>query len=175
MRKFYALLSLSGLCCLLLLSCQQDVEAPPLQCESAQLYMRAGETLAPLFLSSNNLFRQDTDTGGYKLLSLEAYSDSIKMVINVIDGPYHDHQMLNDSLAFKTYHYSAASRLKGGLVMVGVREGKGYRYLQTDSSSVTIIRMNIKKQLVSGSFYVEAEGRSYKGEGRFTNACYVSL
>ncbi|MBV8254548.1 MAG: hypothetical protein JO154_18245 [Chitinophaga sp.] len=136
----------------------------------------SGGTIRNLNLSSSVLFRQETDSGGRKYLSMEAINDSMKIIININDGIYPDEELMNDSIQFKTYQYSRNTGQQGGLVVAGVRTptAYGYDYLQTDTSSVTITRINPKKKTVTGYYYFKA-ANNVKGEGVFQNTCYLSL
>ncbi len=130
-----------------------------------------------LNLSSSVLFRQETDSGGRKYLSIEALNDSMKIIININDGLYVDSLLMNDTIQSKTYFYSRKTGLQGGLVVAGIRvpTAYGYDYLQTDSSSVTIMRINPKKRTVTGYYYFSAANNTFQGEGVFQNTCYLSL
>ncbi|MBC9933597.1 hypothetical protein [Chitinophaga qingshengii] len=126
-------------------------------------------------LSTSTLFRQQMDTGAVKFLSIEAVSDSFKIVLNLMDGPYPDAAIKNDSLKLKTYVYSKSRHLQGGLVVGAIKTLVDYDYLQTDTSSITLTFINTKLKKVSGSYYFEANGRTISGSGIFRNACYVTL
>ncbi|RBL93618.1 hypothetical protein DF182_14015 [Chitinophaga flava] len=126
-------------------------------------------------LSTSTIFRQQLDGGGTKMLSMEAVSDSFKLVLNLMDGPYPDATIGNDSLKLKTYVYSKTARLQSGLVVAAISNMGVYNYLNTDTSSITLDFINTKLKKVSGHFYFEADGHKVTGSGEFRNACYVTL
>ncbi|NSL89575.1 hypothetical protein [Chitinophaga solisilvae] len=157
-------------------ACQSDFNTPIISCPNMSMSATLENTTRSMQLSTNTIFRQQIDSGGAKYLSLEAVSDSIRIVINVVDGVYPDHKLADDSLRLKTYIFSRAAKLQGGLVAGAVKTGQeDYRYLTTDTSSVTITRVNTKLKTVTGTFYFEASNRTVKGSGVFVSACYVSL
>lgn len=160
---------------LCLAACQQDIETPVLSCPEITITGTVQNTTRPMNLSTSTLFRQQLDSGGTKVLSMEALSDSFKLVINLVDGPYPDATIGNDSLKLKTYLYSKTTRQQNGLVVVAIYNSGSYTYLNTDTSSITLDFINTKLKKVSGHFYFEASGHKVTGSGVFRNACYVTL
>lgn len=157
-------------------ACQQDVDSPSITCPGMQMTATIENRTIEMNYSKSLLFRQQTDTGGLKFLSVETVSDSIKIVLNLTDGMYEDGALLNDSLHLKTYTFSRRSYQSGGLVAVAIRDGSGqFNFLTTDTSSVTIRRVNTKSQTISGSFYFADNDNKINGTGIFNNACYLSL
>jgi hypothetical protein len=129
-----------------------------------------------LNVNNNTLFRTTTDTGSYRHLATEALVDSIKLIINLLDGPYHGDAVWSDSVPLKIYNYSKVKpEVKQGLILIGLREGSGVKYYETDTSSVVLTNWDLRKQTMSGSFYFEANGHTVKGAGTFNNVCFVSL
>ncbi|GAA0532223.1 hypothetical protein [Chitinophaga japonensis] len=178
MRKillpFLTVAVLWGVCC----ACESDYNAPSFSCSGYTFDLSLQDsTSSTLALSNNTYFRTPTDTGGYKYITLEAVVDSFKIIFNLKDGPYYDDATLwNDNFPVKTYRYrrytdSAAS----GLVVAGIRAGDSFQYLDTDTSSITLTEWNAAAQTMTGHYYFEADNRSYKGQGTFSNVCFISL
>jgi hypothetical protein len=155
-------------------SCQQSDDNPPLSCPNMKMIVNTQNSSSLLQLRSNVIFRQHTDSGGFKYMSTEAVSDSLKVIFNLRDGMFEDPKMVDDSLHLKTYTYVKGIE-NNGLVVVALKNNGGYDYLQTDSSSITLTRMNLKKQTVSGEFYFKAQNGAVTGNGTFENACYTPL
>jgi hypothetical protein len=129
-----------------------------------------------LDVRSNTLFRTTADTGSYKHLATEALVDSFKLIINLLDGPYHDNSLWHDSLPEKAFNYSKNDKaVKYGLVLAGTRDGSGVKYYETDTSSVVLTKWDLRKMTMSGSYYFEANNHTVKGAGTFTDVCFVSL
>jgi hypothetical protein len=171
-------LPLMALLCFLLIlaACQHDVDPPSLSCPEMQMVTTIGTSSNPMTFSRSLLFRERTDTGGLKFLSVETVSDSCRVVFNLTDGMYDEAGLKNDSLHLKTYTYTRQGMQTGGLVAVAVKNNNGeFTYLTTDSSSVTVRKMNLRTQTISGSFYFTDNEKKIKGAGTFENACYVSL
>ncbi|NLR65086.1 hypothetical protein HGH92_12285 [Chitinophaga varians] len=156
-------------------ACQHSIDTPILSCPEMTMTGTVQNTTRTLNLSTSTLFRQQLDSGGVKFLSMEAVSDSFKFVLNLMDGPYSDPAISNDSLKLKTYVYSKSRRLQGGLVVAAMNNVGDYTYLNTDTSAITLTFINTKLKKVSGTYYFEAEGRKITGSGTFQNACYVTL
>ncbi|PSL49167.1 hypothetical protein CLV51_101497 [Chitinophaga niastensis] len=156
-------------------ACQNEVDTPTLSCPGLSMKASIQNTTNSLNLVSNVVFRQQTDTGGVKFMSLEAISDTMKVLLNVMDGVYDENALKNDSLYLKTYIFSTAADRQGGLVVVSVNDGIDYKPYTTDTSSITITRINTIKKTISGNFYFAANNRTISGKGTFQNACYVSL
>lgn len=158
-----------------LYACQSDFETPIMSCPEMSMVASVQGSIRSMNLSTSTLFRQQMDSGGVKFLSMEAVSDSFKLVINLVDGTYPDNILVNDSIRLKTYQYSKAAGIQGGLVVAAINNLGDYNYLTTDTSSITITRLNTKLKTVSGKFYFEASNHKVSGSGTFQNTCYVSL
>ncbi|SKA17598.1 hypothetical protein SAMN04488128_1021349 [Chitinophaga eiseniae] len=156
-------------------ACQRNIDTPILSCPEMTMTGTVQNTTRSMNLSTSTLFRQQLDSGGVKFLSIEAVNDSFKLVLNLMDGPYGDPAIGNDSLKLKTYVYSKARRLQGGLVVAAINNSADFDYLRTDTSSITITFINTKLKKVSGTFYFEADNHKVTGSGTFQNACYVTL
>ncbi len=77
-----------------------------------------------LNVNNNTLFRTTTDTGSFKHLATEALVDSFKLIINLLDGPYHNDAVWDDSLPVKVYNYSKLNpAVSHGLILAGTRDG----------------------------------------------------
>lgn len=161
---------------ILLTACQHGEDLPSLSCPEMQMVTNIGNTTSTMSFSRSLLFRERTDTGGLKFLSVETVSDSCRVVFNLTDGMYDETGLRNDSLHLKTYTYTRQGAQSGGLVAVAVKNSNGeFTFLTTDSSSVTIRKMNLRSQTISGSFYFVDNEKKIDGAGTFENACYVSL
>ena len=158
-------------------ACESDQTAPSFRCTGYTMHLTFQDSTGiHLNVNNNTLFRTTTDTGNYKLLAMEALVDSIKLIFNVMDGPYHSNALWDDSLPIKTYHYSKDyGHISGGLVLAGSRVGTGVKYYETDTSWVTLSKWDVKSQTMSGSYYFEANNHAIKGAGTFTNVCFISL
>ncbi|RAK41949.1 UNVERIFIED_ORG: hypothetical protein DFS12_1011310 [Chitinophaga ginsengisegetis] len=165
------------LCFLVMLSaCQHEVDPPSLSCPEMQMVTTIGTSNNTMTFSRSLLFRERTDTGGLKFLSVETVSDSCRVVFNLTDGMYDEAGLKNDSLHLKTYTYTRQGIQTGGLVAVAIKNSNGeFTYLTTDSSSVTVRKMNLRAQTISGTFYFTDNEKKISGTGTFENACYVSL
>ncbi|HEY8956529.1 hypothetical protein [Chitinophaga sp.] len=169
-------LPLVALLCILMGACQHGDDLPSLSCPEMQMVTNIGNTTNIMSFSRSLLFRERTDTGGLKFLSVETVSDSCRVVFNLTDGMYDEAGLRNDSLHLKTYTYTRHGAQSGGLVAVAVKNSNGeFTFLTTDSSSVTIRKMNLRSQTISGSFYFVDNEKKINGAGTFENACYVSL
>ncbi|HWV68421.1 hypothetical protein [Chitinophaga sp.] len=169
-------LPLMALLCILLTACQHDEDLPSLTCPEMQMVTIIGNSTSVMNFSRSLLFRERTDTGGLKFLSVETVSDSCKVVFNLTDGMYDETGLRDDSLHLKTYTYTRQGAQTGGLVAVAVKNTNGeFSFLTTDSSSVTIRKMNFRTRTISGSFYFVDNEKKINGAGTFENACYVSL
>lgn len=128
-------------------------------------------------LSSSLIFRQQTDSGGLKFLSMETVSDTFKVVLNLTDGLFDEIALKNDSLFLGTYSFPATSSPRKGVVVAAImQQGSGdYNFLTTDTSSITIYKINTRTRVLSGKFFFMANNRTVTGEGSFKNTCYVSL
>ncbi|CAL1520969.1 hypothetical protein [Chitinophaga sp. MM2321] len=160
---------------LLCYACQGNIDTPELSCPEMSMTATLGNNTHALNLIANTIFRQKTDTGGHKYLSLEAVSDSLKVIINVTDGIYTGAQLADDTFHLKDYYYSKAANLQGGLVVAAEKNSLDYTYFTTDTSCVIITKINTANKTVSGRFYFAANSRTITGSGIFEHACYVSL
>jgi hypothetical protein len=108
---------------------------------------------------------------------MEAVSDTFKVVFNLTDGLFDEMALKNDSLHLDTYSFPSGNFPEKGLVVAAVMApGAGdYQFLTTDTSSITIRKINTKTKVLSGRFFFMANNRTVTGEGTFKNACYVSL
>ncbi|MCW3462285.1 hypothetical protein [Chitinophaga nivalis] len=156
-------------------SCQQETTPPYMDCPQAVISVTVQGSTQPLHLASATIFRSETDTGGTKYLGIEALSDSLRVALNIVDAPYDEANLVNDSLHLKTYQFTTASSHNNATVVASIRNGNGYDLLSTDTASITITQVNVKRKTISGYFYFAAGGRTITGSGKFQNACYLSL
>lgn len=158
-----------------LLSCQQSADTPSLSCPGMTMIVKTAYSSHVMQLKSNVIFRQHTDSGGIKFMSAEAVSDSLKIILNLRDGMFDEAKMNDDSLHLITYSFKKGMK-KDGLVVAALKMNGGYNnYLDTDTSSITLTKMNLKTQTVSGRFYLKTANGEITGNGTFENACYTSL
>jgi hypothetical protein len=134
------------------------------------------DSASALKISNNTFFRTPTDSGGYKYITLEAANDSFKIIFNLKYGPYEGNSLWDDSLPVKTYTWSKqADSVIKGLVVAGIKTGNSFKFLETDSSSITLTKWNMPGQTMNGSYYFESSGHTITGKGVFTNVCFTSL
>jgi hypothetical protein len=175
MSKTISSLLASGLCCISLMACQNNYEIPSFNCQSVTTNIIINEKNVPLQLVNSNLFRLETDTGYSKHLSMESISDSLKIVLNIHHGPYTPATIVNDSLPLDTYTYIANRLSNNGSIAVGIKTNSGFKFLTIDSASITLSKLNIKRQIVSGTYYFESGKDATKGTGTFNDACFISM
>jgi len=162
------------MCCISFFACQNDYQMPPFNCESVSANLAFNEKNIPLKLAYSNLFRLETDSGNYKYLGMESISDSFKVVLNIHHGPYSSEQIANDSLPLGDYSYVAGRLSNTGSIAVGIKTQTGFQFVNIDTASISISRINIKRQVVSGTFYFRTKDAAI-GTGMFNDACYLSL
>jgi len=158
-------------------ACESGNNSPSYSCSGYTMHLSFQDSSGiNLDVSNNTLFRTTADTGSYKHLATEALVDSFKLIINLLDGPYHNNTVWDDSLPKKAYNYSKTKPgMNQGLVLAGIREGSGIKYFETDTSCVVLTQWDTRKLTMSGSYYFEANNHTVKGAGTFTNVCFVSL
>ncbi|MEC5147654.1 hypothetical protein [Chitinophaga sp. 212800010-3] len=163
--------------CLLAACKSNSVDTPAISCPNMKMAVTVGTRSDSLNFTRGLLIRQRTDSGILKLLSVETISDSFKVILNISDGIYDETSMKDDSLHLKTYTYSRLGRPQGGLVVVGMRKipGTPFDFLTTDSSSITLERVNVTTKTITGTFYFTDKSRAISGSGRFETACFLSL
>lgn len=163
---------------MLLSACTNDTLPSP-NCDNAKVEVRpaGGQETIPLRLFSSTLLRTGNSTGSIKLLSLEAYSDSVKIVMNIADGVYRNAaQLQSDSLGLKTYSYARkAGSDTTGRVLFGIKNGQAFNIYITDSSAVTLTEVDRNAHTVSGRYYLQTISPALKIEGSFSKACFLSL
>ncbi|RFS23284.1 hypothetical protein DVR12_09700 [Chitinophaga silvatica] len=157
-----------------LMSCQNLIDTPSLSCPSMKMMVNIGETTRVMNFVSNVIFNQHTDSGGIKFMSTEATCDSFKVLLNLRDTLYTDLELTNDSLHLRTYEFMKGVK-NDGLVIIAIATPQGYKFLETDTSSITIRRINTKNQTVTGFFYLETGNKAKVATGTFENTCYVRL
>lgn len=175
--KSALLLSAALYLCLFLTACQNTVDEPSLSCPEMNMTAAIQGQRSAMNLSSSIIFRQQTDSGGLKFLSMETISDTFKVVLNLTDGLFDEIAIKNDSLFLGTYNFPATTSPRKGVVVAAImqQDGGDYNFLTTDTSSITIYKINTRTRVLSGKFFFMANNRTVTGEGSFKNACYVSL
>ncbi|HEY0610380.1 MAG TPA: hypothetical protein VGD35_12005 [Chitinophaga sp.] len=158
-------------------ACESNNNTPSYSCSGYTMHLSFQDSSGiNLNVTNNTLFRTTTDTGSYKHLATEALVDSFKLIINLLDGPYHGDALWDDSLPIKVYNYSKTiPGVNYGLILAGTRDGAGVKYFETDTSCVVLTKWDPRKQTMTGSYYFEANNHTVKGAGTFTNVCFVSL
>ncbi len=169
LKRFTAI----GCASLLLSACSDYDPAALLNCEKAAFNLSDSTAVHSLkMLSANMLRNQDL-----KLLSMEAYlQDSVRVILNLSDASYDDQGLQNDSL--HTGEYTFSPRQSGpntGKVLLGLKDGKDYKFLTTDTSSVTILEIDVANRNVSGAYYIETVNPSRKLYGGFSKVCFQSI
>jgi hypothetical protein len=103
---------------------------------------------------------------------MEASVDTMRVIMNIADGPYPAEKLANDSLQLKTYSYSRrAGSDTSGRVLIGIKNG----FLVTDSASVTITEIDFAGRTVTGTYYIQTTNPVLKANGGFTKVCFVSI
>lgn len=167
--------SLAVICCafFFLPACQDYNAAELVNCEKAAIDLRVDSRIIPMKILSSTLLR----TGNFKVLSLEAYVDTMKVVMNIKDGIYNNSiQLLSDSLRVKTYSYSRkAGQDTTGLVLAGIKVGQDYKFFNTDSAAFTITEIDPANRNITGNYYIQTTNPVLKISGAFTKVCFLSI
>lgn len=171
--------SLAVICCGLFFmpACKDYNAAELLNCEKAAIDLRIDNKLMPMKILSSTLLRTTSAAGSFKVLSLEAFVDSMKVVMNIKDGIYNNAtQLLSDSLHVKTYSYSRKpGQDTTGLVIVGTKTGQDYKFYATDSAAFTITEIDPDNKNITGYYYIQTTSPVYKISGAFTKVCFHSI
>lgn len=171
--------SLAVLCCGLFLmpACKDYNAAELLNCEKAAIDLRVDNRVVNMKILSSTLLRTTSPTGSFKVLSLEAIVDSMKVVMNIKDGIYTNSlQLLSDSLHVKTYSYSRkAGQDTTGLVLLAAKTGQDYKFYATDSAAFTITEIDPNNKNITGTYYIQTTSPAYKITGAFTKVCFHSI
>lgn len=160
-------------CIIILLSaCKEYNPAELVNCEKAAFDVRMNGQYANLKILSATLLRTADQAQQYKLLSMEAYTDSMRVVMNVTDGPYSSARLNADSLQLKTYTYSRRPGAEtSGKVLLSVRNLAQV----TDSAAVTFTEVDIASRTVTGTYYIQTVNPERKINGAFTKVCFNSI
>lgn len=162
-----------GCASLLLSACSDYDPAALLNCEKAAFNLADSNTVHSLkMLSANMLRNQDL-----KLLSMEAYlQDSVRVILNIADTSYRGQALQNDSLRTGTYTFSLRqSGPHSGKALLGLKDGKDYKFLTTDTSAITILEIDVTNRNVSGAYYIETLNPARKLSGGFSKVCFQSI
>ena len=161
---------------LFLMACQNSEDGPSLSCPNMKMTTTIAGQMRFMSLTNSIVFRKNTDSGGIKLLNMEATSDTFKVVFNLTDGMYGENALKNDSIHLDTFCFSRLGPQKKGLVAAAYLNSSGaFDFLTTDTSHIIISKINTRTQTISGSYFFMADNRTVTGGGSFENACYVSL
>lgn len=171
--------SLAVICCgfFFMPSCTDYNAAELVNCEKAAIDLRIDNRIISMKILSSTLLRTTTATGGFKVLSLEASVDTMKVVMNIKDGIYNNSvQLLSDSLNVKTYSYSRKTgQDTTGLVLAGVKAGQDYKFYTTDSAAFTITEIDPANRNITGVYYLQTTNPVLKISGAFTKVCFLSI
>ncbi len=173
MRK-HLLNTFAAVCCGLLLfsACKEYNPSELVNCEKAALDVRVNDRATTMKILSSNLLRTESQAQHFKLLSIEAYADTVRVVMNIADGPYPSAKLYSDSLQLKTYSYSRKNGSDtSGKVLLGIRG----QFLVTDSAAVTISEIDVVSRTISGTYYVQTANPQVKANGAFTKVCFHSI
>lgn len=170
--------SLAVICCgIFMPSCTDYNAAELINCEKAAIDLRVDNRIIPMKILSSTLLRTSHATGSFKVLSLEAIVDTVKVVMNIKDGVYSsDIQLLSDSLKVKTYSYSRKTgQDTSGLVLVGAKIGQNYKFFTTDTAAFTITEIDPANRNITGNYYIQTTNPVLKISGAFTKVCFLSI
>lgn len=167
--KTFAVISCAAL---LLSACKEYNPAELVNCEKAAMDVRMDGRVTSLKILSSTLLRTESQSISFKLLSMEAYVDTMRVVMNIADGPYSSDKLMSDSLQLKTYTYSRrAGSDTSGRVLLGIRN----QFYVTDSASVTISEIDLAGRTITGSYYIKTTNPALQANGGFTKVCFVSI
>ncbi|AWO01635.1 hypothetical protein DLD77_07970 [Chitinophaga alhagiae] len=153
-------------------ACQKYNPAELVNCEKAAMNVHMNGQSTSLKIKSSTLLRTESLSRSFKLLSLEAYIDTMKVVMNIADGPYPTAGLANDSLQLKTYSYSRkAGADTSGRVVLGIKD----RFYVTDSAAVTITEVDVAARTITGTYYIQTVNPVREANGAFTKVCYLSI
>lgn len=178
MTKRLLYLSVAFGCVILFFATCSKSDDPSLQnCENSIANIHVNNQFYPLKILSSTLLRPAGNMGRFKLLSVEAYIDTVKIVINVADvSAFSNDQLRMDSIGIRLYTYSRkAGSDTTGRVLIGVRRGQEYRYHTTDSASVNITAVDIERRTVSGNYYFRTVEPVVTATGNFSEVCFLSI
>lgn len=172
--------SLAVICCgfFFMPACTDYNAAELVNCEKAAIDLRIDSRIIPMKILSSTLLRTTNATGSFKVLSLEAFVDTIKVVMNIKDGVYNSSsvQLLSDSLKVKTYSYSRKTgQDTSGLVLAGIKVGQDYKFFTTDSAAFTITEIDPANKNITGIYYLQTTNPVLKISGAFTKVCFLSI
>ena len=171
--------SLAVICCAFFFmpACTDYNAAALLNCEKAAIDLRIDSRMIPMKILSSTLLRTTNTSGSFKVLSLEAYVDTMKVVMNIKDGVYNNSiQLLSDSLKIKTYSYSRKTgQDTTGLVLAGIKVGQDYKFYTTDSAAFTITEIDPANKNITGVYYLQTTNPVLKISGAFTKVCFLSI
>ncbi len=171
--------SLAVICCAFFFmpACTDYNAAALLNCEKAAIDLRIDSRMIPMKILSSTLLRTTNTSGSFKVLSLEAYVDTMKVVMNIKDGVYNNSiQLLSDSLKIKTYSYSRKTgQDTTGLVLAGIKVGQDYKFYTTDSAAFTITEIDPANKNITGFYYLQTTNPVLKISGAFTKVCFLSI
>lgn len=130
-----------------------------------------------LSLLNSYLARIHNNDGHFKLYTLEALSDSFKIVMNLTDGSYSIGEgLLVDSIVQKTYTYSRTHEADtSGLLVLGIKAGDAYNFYATDTAAITVTGVDPVARTISGKYYFVTKDATVTGSGSFNRVCFLSF
>ncbi len=158
---------------LLFNACQENADMA-IPCQGAKMTIKGSDTTVHYFQIMNcNILRQHNDSGGYKIMSLDALNDSIHIYFNLKTDLYPAKELESDDLPYQTYSYPSSSIAKGQVVIQFIN-GKWLESTPTDTSSITIKSIDFSKHKISGYYYYALSNRTVEGSGLFSSVCFLS-
>lgn len=156
-------------------SCASD-DSVAENCAESQWSATVGNRSQQLSLISSTMIRITKAEGSYKLLSLEARTDSFKVIANITTGRYLNYTDLqNDSIPVGIYTYSSRTKDTSGRILIGMGSGDAYHFAVTDSAMINITSVDPVKRTITGSYYVSVASPKMTASGFFRKLCFQSL
>lgn len=165
----------TGLFALLISACGSD-DGMAENCSQSAIGLTIGGRPQQLTLVSSNMIRITNIAGSYKLLSVEAIADSVKVIANITTGHYRTYSELqSDSIPVGVYTYSRTGTDSSGRILVGISAGSYYQFAITDTASINITTVDPVNRTITGSYYVRTSSPAFTASGYFSKVCFQSL
>lgn len=174
LRAFPALIA--GLSLLFLTACSSDSSLSE-DCAETSVTMTVAGKPHSLGLVSSNMIRVTNASGSYKLLNLEAITDSLKFIVNINSGRYANYNDLQtDSIPTGVYTYSSRTGKDTAVrMLIGIRNATGYKYAITDTAMLNITAIDLQHHTISGNYFVETTSPQVTATGTFHKLCFQSI